>query len=413
MPRIAIVGAGVIGLACAYRLRRLGAEVEVLDAGRPGAACSLGNAGWITPSLATPLAAPGVIGQSLRWLASGRGPLYIRPSTVVAAPGWFRRFWRESNEPAYVRGRAALAGLTSRAMALLDALRNEGIPFDMHEQGLLYVFRREEAARHVMTELRALQDYGFAAPRPVEGDLREWEPGLRGDIRRGILVEGERHVRPETLTAGLAGWLRDHGVVVRTGFRVSAFQAGSGRVHGLHGPEGQVIEADHVLLAAGVWTGGLARLLGFRLPMQGGKGYTITLTDPQLRLRRPLYLDDVKVACSPFEDALRLAGTVELAGLDGRLDPRRVHRLAEDISLYLRDWRPARREEHWTGLRPMTPDGLPAIGRAPGYENVWVATGHAMLGVTLAAPTAWAMADLILSVASGVALDAFDPGRFG
>ncbi len=175
---------------------------------------------------------------------------------------------------------------------------------------------------------------------------------------------------------------------------------------------GGEVPGDRFLIASGAWSASLARMAGFHLPVQCGKGYSVTVTEPAVRLRRPLYLGEAKLGVTPFRNALRIAGTMELAGISEALDPRRLEAIRASADQFLVGWRQGKSEEEWAGMRPVTPDGLPAIGRAPGYDNLYVATGHAMLGVTLAPATGVAMAELIHSGNADVDLRPFDPNRF-
>ncbi len=175
---------------------------------------------------------------------------------------------------------------------------------------------------------------------------------------------------------------------------------------------GGEVPGDRFLIAGGAWSASLARMAGFHLPVQCGKGYSVTVTEPAVRLRRPLYLGEAKLGATPFRNALRIAGTMELTGINEALDPRRIDAIRASADQFLVGWRQGKSEEEWAGMRPVTPDGLPAIGRAPGYDNLYVATGHAVLGVTLAPATGVAMAELIHSGKTDVDLRPFDPNRF-
>ena len=412
MSRTVIIGAGVIGLLCAYELRRRGAEVVVLDRGEPGAGCSAGNAGWIVPSLSGPVPAPGVVGTSLRWMLRPDSPLYIRPASVPLLAPWLLDFWRHCNPTDYHAGLAATAALNRPTMALYDALAAAGVEFEMHADGILYVCLEPATVEHVREELAAVRDHGYAEPAVLGPDeIREFEPGLTGPVQTALWVREERHVRPETLTAGLARWLAANGVEVRSGVEVVGLGRRGREIAGVETRDG-TLAADQVLIAAGAWSGALASMAGVCLPMQAGKGYHVTVAGPDLRLHHPMYLMESRIAVSPFEGALRMSGTMELSGINLRLDPRRVAAIRHGADRYLPGWQRGASESSWVGMRPLTPDGLPVIGRAPGYENLFLATGHAMLGVTLGPATAAAIAGLMCDGRADVDLAPFDPARF-
>jgi D-amino-acid dehydrogenase len=172
------------------------------------------------------------------------------------------------------------------------------------------------------------------------------------------------------------------------------------------------LAADEVLVAAGAWSGELASMANVRLPMQAGKGYNITVRQPEIDMRHSIYFSEVRIACTPFKDALRIAGTMEMSGINTELDTRRVDAIRRGADRVLKNWSRGASETTWAGMRPMTPDGLPVIGRAPGYDNLFFATGHAMMGVSLAPATAVVIADLMRGDDTYMDLAPFDPARF-
>jgi D-amino-acid dehydrogenase len=410
---VVVIGAGVIGLACAYELRRRGATVTVVDAGEPEAVCSAGNLGWIVPSFSEPLPTPDVTATSLRWMLRGDSPLYIRPATLVRTAPWLWMFWRHCNAADYRRGLESLARLNHRTMAAYDAWGEAGIVCEMHRTGVLFVFQTARGMQRTLADLEEMASLGFSRPTPVaSGDLRDVEPAWSEPSAGGIMVEGERHVRPESLLDALKARLHAMGVEIRHGMRVSALVRRGPTVAGVMAAGRERLQADAVVIAAGAWSGLLARSAGIRLPIQAGKGYTVTVTDPALRLRRPLYLGEARLGLTPFGNALRIGGTMELSGVNIALDERRVNGIMRTASRFLPGWERGRSISRWVGARPLTPDGLPVIGRAPGVGNLFVATGHGMLGITLAPATGLAIADLLAGGSAEDEYRAFAPDRF-
>jgi D-amino-acid dehydrogenase len=339
-------------------------------------------------------------------------PLHVSPRKLPTLAPWLWRFWRHCNARDYERGLNAVAELNGATMRLYDAWAADGVAFEMHHSGLLFTFLDRNNLPGAMADIARLAPYGYATPAPLIGDeLRTLEPALSDNVNAGFLLESERHVRPETLTAGLALRLESLGVTMESGTEVHG-GFGQGRMlRALRTSHGE-LAADQFLIAAGIWSKRLAATLGAALPIEAGKGYSVTMADPSLTLRRPLYLGESKVGVSPFHDGIRVAGTMELSGLNSRLDYRRVAALQQSSERFLRA-RPAwERGEAWVGPRPIVPDGLPMIGRLPGYENVYIATGHAMLGVTLAPATAELLADMMDGKPTSVDSTPFDPARF-
>ncbi len=411
---VVVVGAGVIGLACAYALRKRGREVIVLDQGAPGGACSQGNAGWITPSLSAPLPAPGLALTSLKWMLRRESPLYIAPIAVPGLARWLWRFWRHCNPRDYVRGLRALAELNRKTLAGFADLKRDGMEFELHRNGLLFAFLDGRLMRHALADFDHHREFGYRMPAPLEGgDLRRLEPALSDAVTAGFMVEEEFHVRPETLIAGYADRLRRMGVEIRSGISVTGANGAGrgGRIAGVETSAG-VVEGEEVLVAAGAWSGQVLQPFGVSLPVQAGKGYSITIAGAEPRISRPLYLGEALVGCSPFDGAIRFAGTMELSGMNDSLDRRRIVGIRAGVGRYLREPLNEGEGTEWVGMRPLTPDGLPLLGRIPGYRNLSVATGHAMLGITLAPVTGDLVADVITGTASPAALAPFDPGRF-
>jgi D-amino-acid dehydrogenase len=411
VSRTVVVGAGAIGLACAYELARRGEQVIVLDQGWAGQACSAGNAGWITPAISEPLPAPGLVGTSLRWMLSKDSPLYISPRAAPRLARWLWRFWRHCNERDFVAGFHAIATLNRLTFPLFDELVADGFPIELHKSGLLFVFMARDQMEKSRRHFELLGQYGYDFPEVIEGpQLRGMEPALSDAVTAGFFVPREYHVRPETLSEAYVGRIRAFGGEVREGVAVIGPARLGGRLRGVE-TAGGTIPADRVLLAAGAWTGLVARTFGARLPIQAGKGYSITVASSPA-FRRPLYLGDVKVGSTPFNGAYRFAGTMELSGINDRLDRRRLEGIRRVIGRYFREPLADGSGIDWVGMRPLTPDGVPMVGRVPGHDNLFVATGHAMLGITLAPATGRVMGELMSGKPTSAPLEPFDPGRF-
>lgn len=412
MAATVVVGAGAIGLACAYELARRGEEVVVLDRGDASGRCSRGNAGWVVPSFSSPLPTPALtLGALLRHLRPD-GPLRISPRALPALAPWLWRFRRYCTPAAFTDGLRALAMLNRETFESYAALEAKGMRFEVHPGGVLFTYLAEAelvAARHEFTQLAAA---GCSAPRELtRAEVLALEPALSPATVGGFLAEDEAHLRPESFEAALVRSARELGVEIRTGVTVTRARRPRGESLRIETTAGAV-RADRLVIAAGAWSGALCARLGRPLPVQGGKGYSITLPQPRWTFRRATYLADSHIACSPFDGAVRFAGTMELAGIDPRLDPRRVRAIQRAADNYLVDppcWSDG---EAWAGLRPITPDGLPLIGRLPGQRDVLVATGHGMLGITLAPVTGALIARIAVDDADPNIARPFDPARF-
>jgi D-amino-acid dehydrogenase len=413
MSTAVVIGGGAVGLLSAYELHRRGVDVTVIDKGEFGAGCSEGNAGWVTPSLSDPVPAPGLLATSLKWLLERDSPLYIRPSSLPSMAPWLYRFWRNCNEEAFHQGMTATARFAMPTMKLYDALEENGVDFEMHQTGLLLAAMDRDYLVHLAEGLEIMRQFGYEPPVELNGaELHDFEPALTDEVVAGLWVREERLVRPETLTSGVAKWLNERNVSLLSGVEVTGIRHNGGSVAQVDTAEGP-LEADAVLIAAGAWSGQIARMAGVDLPMQAGKGYNVTVRDPELKLKHATYFSEVRVACSPFDGALRVSGTMELSGVNTRFDPRRLDAIRRGADRCLGDWSRGNGETSWVGMRPMLPDGLPAIGHAPGFDNLFMATGHAMLGITLGPVTGAAIADLMTGKGDESELAAFSPARFG
>jgi D-amino-acid dehydrogenase len=369
----------MIGLAAAYRLAGDGHRVTVVEAaGHAGAGASSHNAGWITPALSTPVPGPGMLAQTLRWMLRKDSPLYIRPIPDPAHLRFLLRMLRYCNHRDFQYGAEALAALNARTTELFDAYDSDGVGFEHHRAGLLAVFvtRTEKAT--------------------LSGDeVRDLEPALGDQVLGGILYPQERHVDPASLATGLETACRGRGVRFRYGSPVTAVRSRGSAVSALVAGD-EEIPGEVFLLAAGVRTAGLSRLAGCPLPIRAGKGYGFDDWSGSVPLRHAVYLSEAKVAITPLTGGrVRFAGTMELGSADDTVDAHRLRGIVRSAGDYLKGGPPASPALPWTGARPMTPDGLPVIGPLPGRDNVIVASGHAMLGVTLAPATAELVAAMV------------------
>ena len=412
MQRTVVVGAGVIGLACAYALRQRGRDVVVIDRGQPGAACSAGNAGWVVPSISAPLPGPGVAADTIKWMLRSDSPLYIAPSAVPHLARFLWHFWRHCNRRDWLRGLEAVARLNLRTFQLFDRLEAEGLSFERYRDGLLFVFLDPDYMRAALAEFDHLHIAGYTRPDVLDGAaLRQLEPTLSPEVTSGYLVTAEGHVRPESLCRAYVTRLEALGVPLMTNLQMVGAKTRNGRLERLQTSNGPV-QGTEFLIAAGAESGEVTGYLGVKLPVQAGKGYSITIDRATSPVKRPMYLGEARVGCSPFNGVIRFAGTMELSGVNTVLNRGRIQGIRRGIARYLTLPVGESEGREWVGMRPITPDGLPLLGRVPRFDNVYIATGHAMLGVTLAPATAEVMADLMTAATPAPELSAFEPGRF-
>jgi D-amino-acid dehydrogenase len=383
---VIIVGAGVIGLCTAYYLQKSGVRVTVLDNTDGTDNCSFGNAGFFSPSHIVPLASPGIISQGLRWMMRPDSPFYIKPKLNRDLISWGLKFRKAANKAQVAKAAPVLHELLMSSRQLItEILSDEGIDAGLNEKGLLMYCKTQ----HVMDEEIVLADltrkYGQEVEVLSAEEARAVNPELDLDVVGAVLFKNDAFVTPHLLIDGLKKVLTDKGVVIEYGKQVERIVAGdSGAIANLV-VDGEVRQADEYVIAVGAWSRDLMKQLNIRLPMQAGKGYSFVLPSPKVMPNTCSILTEARVAVTPMKHGLRFAGTMEVNGMDLSINPKRVQGIVDSVSQYFpqfskedfKDIKP------WAGLRPCSPDGMPYIGRTTKYKNLLVATGHAMLGVSL------------------------------
>lgn len=410
---VLILGGGVIGLACAHYLLANGREVTVLDQGRIGGGSSHGNCGTLTPSHATPLAMPGTIGQALRWMFKADAPLRVVPRFDPALWRWFVRSAQLCNWRDFARITAAKAPFLVQSRQLIEGLvRDEGIDCGFRADGTLYVYRdaREYAGSQWLP--RALGDVGIAVDVLDGADIEAREPALKPGVAGGYFFPGDASLRPDRFVSGLAAGVSARGGKLVENACVTGFERAGARITAVIG-DGFAYRPRDVVFALGAWSPLLARGLGLRLPIQPGKGYSITYSRPALAPHLPIVLREASVCVTTWADGYRLGSTMEFAGYDSSLNRTRLDALRHGAERYLHEPEGAQRHEDWYGWRPMTPDDLPIIGAAPGIDNLCLATGHGMLGVTMSALTGKLVGELLTGQPASIDPSPYRLARFG
>jgi glycine/D-amino acid oxidase-like deaminating enzyme len=412
-----VIGGGIIGLACAYELATAGRTVHVVDRAPIGTGSSGGNAGWVTQSQCFPVPAPGAVRTALKSAGRSDAPLYVRPSFSPSLLRWLWEFRKSCRPAAFARGTKALTALAEEADAAFGKWATDGIDTTLSRPGLLHAFLDEREAERTLAFQRSIADGRFEVPdSPLSTDeALRLEPALSRRVRAAYLVAGEGLVEPRLLLGSLVDRLRALNVSISERRTVTGFRVEHGHVRAVD-LDGDTIECSDVVIAGGSWSADLIASLGARVRMQAGKGYSFSVNLP-VPPRHPLYLGDKHVAVSPIGATTRVAGTMEFSGNNLRLDWRRIEAIARASRHYLGDWFGDSDEligliaDPWVGGRPMLPDGLPLIDRVPAVDNAYVATGHGMLGVTLAPSSAAALAELMTTGNRPAVLEPFGFGR--
>ncbi len=421
---VSIIGGGIIGLCSAYYLRKAGYQVTIFEQNALAEGCSMGNAGMIVPSHIIPLAQPGMIAKGLRWMLSPTSPFYVKPRLNADLMRWGWLFYRHSTLAHVERSIPALRDLSLLSKKLYQELAANGdadgqpLEFGWHERGLLMLYKTP-AAEHDMAEEADVANRAGVEARILTGQqVQDLESDARVTVRGGILYPGDAHLDPGRLVHALIAYLRSRGVEIHDRTTVTGLVQERGRVTTVQTNMGDY-PVDELVVAGGAWSSLLARKLALRLPLQGGKGYSFMLpgdASPGVtnNIRVPTIMLEARATATPVGNDLRFAGTLEVAGTDMSVNMNRVRGIVQSINQYYPDIRVdmPKVEAVWSGLRPCSPDGLPYIGRVPQAENVVVATGHGMMGLSLGPATGKLVADVIAGNRPVVELAPFAPGRF-
>jgi D-amino-acid dehydrogenase len=391
-----VIGGGVIGCTTAYYLSRLGWKVRIVEADRVGRGCSHGNCGFICPSHVLPLTMPGTLWPAMKRMFRRDSAMYLKPRWDPALWAWLMRFARTCRRADVMQVAAARHALLSSSMSLYRQLMtDEPLDIEWQDRGLLLVFQspREFDEHQHVAELVNNQFHIAAKPFDAR-QLIDFEPALRSGPAGGWHYTGDAHLRPDRLMTALSPVLRSRGVEILEGTSVSRIVLENGRARAVETSAGSM-QADAVVLAAGARSPAFAAQLGCRIPIQPGKGYSITLPRPNIAPKTPIIFEEYHVAVTPWASGIRVGSTMEFAGYNSAINARRIalfKRVAEENLVEAPN---GAVEEEWCGWRPMTFDDLPCIGPAPNVPNVIIAAGHGMIGMATGPATGKLAAELV------------------
>lgn len=414
MPNVdvLVLGGGVIGLSTAEALSRQGASVTVVDQGQLGRGCSYGNAGLIAPSYSMPVGTPETLFNSFRWLFDKHSLFTLKPRFDFALLTWLLRFVAACRPRNVAASLALLHELSKASMQCLTEFADRGKAFGLQREGWLQVFTTEAGREEGFHQMENLRHIGVRALTLDVSEVRELEPLLAGDVVGGVYYPDDAHLEPDRFVAFLASLAEDEGVTMLTRTRVNKFETGGGQILGVNTDAGE-LSADNYVIAAGAWSTPLLRQLDGRLPIQPAKGYSLTYMDPSMMPGRPLMFAEAHVVVTPMGRRLRMTGGLELVGFDPSLNTERLDGIRRAGIRYLSSFEGGAPHEAWCGYRPLTPDTLPIIGPTRRFPNLFIASGHGQLGVTLALVTGKLVAEYLSGAEPSIDLQPFLPSRFG
>jgi D-amino-acid dehydrogenase len=411
--KLVIVGGGVIGLSAAYYALKEGYQVTVLDRSGPQQdSCSSANAGMIVPSHFTPLAAPGVIGKGLRWMLDKESPFYIRPRLSLQLARWGWLFCQHANQTHVEAVREVLCELNLESRRLFQELSCED-DFGLQSRGLLMLCQSQKTLDEEAEVARQARKLGLKAELLDATSAAKLDPNIEMSIAGAVHFAEDCHLDPARFLVSLGRRIAQMGGKIIHNCPIDSITFRDGKVGAVSGPAG-AFEANHFVISGGSWSPDLLRQIGLRLPMQSGKGYSLTLTHPVQLPQLCSILTEAKVAVTPMGNSLRFAGTMEIGGLNTDIDPARVRGIVKAATRYFPNFKINDFDglKAWVGLRPVSPDGMPYLGKVPDLDNLVVATGHAMMGLSLAPVTGKLITEILKNQPTSIPLKALAPNRF-
>jgi D-amino-acid dehydrogenase len=412
--QVTIIGGGIIGLSCAYYLQKEGYAVTVIERGDITNSCSFGNMGYISPSHFVPLASPGIIKEGLRHMLSSSSPFYVKPRLNLDLLQWGIKFWKSSNAATVKKNAPHLNNILQLSRQLMSDLKHDlGDSFEIEEIGCFMMYKGAATEEHEMHLADDAEKFGLKVERLDAAGVQALEPEVEVNVRGGVLYKDDCHFNPGKLMVALKNYLTDKGVDFKLNTTVTGFEKSNEKITSIITDKGK-FDCGEVILAAGSWLPVVSKMMGVKLLLQPGKGYSYTYPQVDKNLHYPAILVDGRCAITPWGRQLRIGGTMEISGINDTILVKRmqgIYKSALDFYPGLTIELPPA-DKIWYGLRPVTPDGLPYIGRHSAFSNLTIAGGHAMLGISQATGTGKIVSEILQGKKTDFGLEAFVPQRF-
>ncbi|MGI4727826.1 MAG: NAD(P)/FAD-dependent oxidoreductase [Janthinobacterium lividum] len=414
MADVLIIGGGIIGLTSAFYLQKAGYQVTILDKGDLTDNCSSGNAGMIVPSHFVPLAAPGMIKQGIRWMFDSKSPFYVKPALNRNLFSWGMKFLRHANEQHVQDSAIPLRDLSLLSKKLYQDLEHEaGFNFGLVDKGILMFYKTEQAGEEEAHLAKRANELGLDMQVLNVAECKKLQPELNLDVLGAVHYRCDAHVYPNDLILGLIDYLKKNGVKIVQNQLVTKIETAGNQISKVFTGQ-KDWTADHYVIAGGSWSPAIARMVNLNVPLLPGKGYSFMVDEPQNRMTIPALLAEARVAITPMNGHLRYGGTMELDKINTRINMKRVEGIVESIPKYFPDLKPEipAEKDIWFGFRPASPDGLPYIGRPNQFKNLVIATGHGMMGLSLAPATGKLVSETISEKPTTISTKAYSVNRF-
>ena len=409
---IIIIGAGIIGLSSAYYLAKAGHSVIVLEKTDGSDSCSYGNAGLIAPSHFVPMSSPGIMAKGLKWMLNPESPFFVKPRMSLSLAKWGWQFMQHSTHKHVNDTKKLLADLSISSLELHQKFANENsVPLD--NKGILMHCLTENCLEHEIELANMAADLGIDTKILNLDELNTIDPSVKHEGAGAVFFPGDSYMEPEAFMRHMKEALVEMGVEIYYNQEVIGFEKADARISKIITAE-TAFEADDVVLAAGSYTPPLVKLIGDKMLLEAGKGYSVDWPDSPVTLNHAYILLEARVAITPMNGVVRLAGTMEFGGLDLSINPRRVAGFLKSIEDYLPDfeYNKVKSLPVWAGLRPCSPDGLPYVGKDSKIKNLIIAAGHSMLGFTLGPVTGKLVSEIVRGEQTTLNIDQLAVDRY-
>lgn len=410
-----IVGGGIVGLSSAYYLKKSGWDVSILDKGDFTDNCSFGNAGMIVPSHFTPMAAPGMISQGIKWMFNSRSPFYVKPSLSGSLINWGLKFMKHATDEHVNTSAPHLRDLHLYSSDLYDSLFTElNSSFGLEHKGILMLYKTEKTQEEEIHLAHKAQELGLDVEILNKAQVTALEPDVRLDVLGAVHYKCDGHLYPPALMAALKAQLLAWGVKFYANEEIVDVDTSGQKVTAVETASGKKFSADQFVFASGAWLQELGKKAGLKIPLLPGKGYSFMTPVFQGKVKHPALLLEAKVALTPMNGQVRIGGTMELAAINHKINKKRLEGIVRSIPQYYPEYNlPVPQEEAvWHGFRPCSPDGLPYLGKSKSLHNLTIAGGLGMMGLSLGPAVGKSVSDLLTGGKTAMDLRIYDPERF-
>lgn len=414
MKKVIIVGGGINGLCAAYYLQKNNHEITIIDSGDISNNCSFGNMGFLSPSHFVPLASPGIVSEGLKYMLSSTSPFYIKPRLNLPFIKWALQFYKHSNQKTVEKNAPYLSKLLRLSRRLMNEIRDEiGDVFEMEQIGCMMMCHSQKAFEDEIKLAKAAKKFNLEVEILNREELQKREPDVELDIYGAVLFKDDAHIQPGEFMVAMKKFLEKKGINFQLNTTVTGFKKEHKKIKEVITDKGD-FSGDEIILSPGSWLPHLAKMAGVHLLLEGGKGYSYTYDHVEKNIRYPAILVDGRCAITPWKHKLRIGGTMEFSGNNNKVLIKRMEGIYKSVKLFYPglkiDFPPE--EKIWTGLRPVSPDGLPYIGKAENYENLLISGGNAMLGISEGAAAGLIISDIVDKKSTPIDISAFKVGRF-